>query len=284
MGSLGYVKALEGASNKDRCQLIINALSEMGLEAELQQNGILRLSNVICDLDNNQQSRLLFSAHYDTARGSPGANDNASGVAVLLSLANELRHSKLPIRLVFFDREESRSGDSRLKVGLLGSFHYVLNTNLQSLTMMYNIEHCGEGDTLIFWPIDKKMITCEALLLAEKVAKHLNYKTAPLDLPWAFMTSDHFPFRIRGVRNSLTISVLPHSAIDVAIRTIEKTSIFSFLLGHYPELPPPFSRFHTKNDTSCYIKRDALYKMQKMTQGLALEFFGLKSPYGDINK
>lgn len=52
---------------------------------------------------------LLLCAHYDTVPGAPGANDNASGVAVLLELARLLAASPpLPIRLqiVFFPNEE----------------------------------------------------------------------------------------------------------------------------------------------------------------------------------
>ena len=45
---------------------------------------------------------IVVGAHYDTVPGSPGADDNASGVAVLLELAA----MKLPIRVVAFANEE----------------------------------------------------------------------------------------------------------------------------------------------------------------------------------
>lgn len=51
---------------------------------------------------------VLVGAHYDTVPGSPGADDNASGLAVLLVLA-ELLHYARPRRtiwLVAFDLEE----------------------------------------------------------------------------------------------------------------------------------------------------------------------------------
>lgn len=44
---------------------------------------------------------MLVGAHYDSARGSPGGNDNASGVAVLLALAARLNTSDLPHRIQF---------------------------------------------------------------------------------------------------------------------------------------------------------------------------------------
>lgn len=51
---------------------------------------------------------ILLGAHYDTVRGSPGANDNGSGVAVLLELARALRDHNPghTLRLVAFVNEE----------------------------------------------------------------------------------------------------------------------------------------------------------------------------------
>jgi len=57
---------------------------------------------------------LLIGAHYDTVAGSPGADDNASGLVVLLELAYLLRKVPLsrPVWLAAFNLEED---------GLLGS-------------------------------------------------------------------------------------------------------------------------------------------------------------------
>jgi Zn-dependent M28 family amino/carboxypeptidase len=49
---------------------------------------------------------IVVGAHYDTVPGSPGADDNASGVAVLLELAQMLAGEGLPIRFVAFANEE----------------------------------------------------------------------------------------------------------------------------------------------------------------------------------
>jgi len=51
---------------------------------------------------------ILAGAHYDSVVGSPGANDNGSGVAVLLELSRRLQ-SMTPtrsVRLVAFTNEE----------------------------------------------------------------------------------------------------------------------------------------------------------------------------------
>ncbi|HEX2201397.1 MAG TPA: M28 family peptidase, partial [Gammaproteobacteria bacterium] len=52
---------------------------------------------------------LLVGAHYDSVRGSPGANDNGSGVAALLEIARfftEVEQPEITVRLVAFVNEE----------------------------------------------------------------------------------------------------------------------------------------------------------------------------------
>lgn len=51
----------------------------------------------------------VIGAHYDTVRGSPGADDNASGIAVLLELAHLLRDAELgqSLHLVALANEEA---------------------------------------------------------------------------------------------------------------------------------------------------------------------------------
>ncbi len=52
---------------------------------------------------------LLVGAHYDTVRGSPGANDNGTGVAALLELSRlfAVAHPELTVRFVAFVNEEA---------------------------------------------------------------------------------------------------------------------------------------------------------------------------------
>ncbi len=58
--------------------------------------------------DARAQEILVIGAHYDTVPGSPGANDNASGVAALLEIASALRtlRPNLTLRFVAFVNEE----------------------------------------------------------------------------------------------------------------------------------------------------------------------------------
>ncbi len=67
-------------------------------------------TNIIAEITGSDESDeiIIVGAHYDTVPHSPGANDNASGIAVLLALAGELANFKpvRTIRFVAFANEE----------------------------------------------------------------------------------------------------------------------------------------------------------------------------------
>lgn len=81
---------------------------------------------------------LIVAAHYDTVRGSPGADDNASALAVLLEAARRLRGVPLSreVRFIAFSLEEE---------DLLGSLAYVssLRTDGQEIDGAIVLECVG---------------------------------------------------------------------------------------------------------------------------------------------
>lgn len=105
------------------------------------KNLILDLPSQASDRSGTDQPLILVGAHFDAVAGSPGADDNASGVAVLLELARHLSHHPLrwPIRLVAFDLEEH---------GLVGSRVYAedLKQQGQRLRLMISLEMLGYRD------------------------------------------------------------------------------------------------------------------------------------------
>ena len=85
---------------------------------------------------------LLVSAHYDTVRGSPGADDNASGIAVLLECARVLSTARLSTAVEFaaFDMEEKQPEGG----ALAGSRTFVKATGGRgSYEALYNLEMVG---------------------------------------------------------------------------------------------------------------------------------------------
>ncbi|MCA9548235.1 MAG: M28 family peptidase, partial [Myxococcales bacterium] len=119
---LADVRALaferHGVADRKRARrLIAHRLQALGYRPELLSSagGV----QVVAERPGSdpQAGTLLVGAHFDTVAGSPGANDNATGVAAALALA-ALYRAPTPrgLRLVFFDLEEA---------GLAGSKAYV---------------------------------------------------------------------------------------------------------------------------------------------------------------
>ena len=121
-GQLGSVEIHTFSVRGKTCQnLILNLPSQAGSQKELPP--------------------ILIGAHYDAVPGTPGADDNATGMAVLLELARMFaaQPTKHPLRLVAFDMEE---------YGLLGSTEYAakLKQEQQPLRLMISLEMLGYCD------------------------------------------------------------------------------------------------------------------------------------------
>jgi Zn-dependent M28 family amino/carboxypeptidase len=89
---------------------------------------------------------IVIGAHYDSVSGSPGANDNASGVAALLELSRALARAKpmelaRTIRFVAFVNEESPFFDR----GEMGSMVYAKAARARGddIRLMVSLEMLG---------------------------------------------------------------------------------------------------------------------------------------------
>ncbi len=112
-------------------------IHEFEVNGNPHQNLILQ----IAAKDQKQRSPIIIGAHYDTVPACVGADDNGSGVAVLLELAEYLSTNplKYPVHLIAFDMEE---------YGLSGSFAYAkkLKREQQNLRLMISLEMLGYCD------------------------------------------------------------------------------------------------------------------------------------------
>ncbi|HZM35100.1 MAG TPA: M28 family peptidase [Burkholderiales bacterium] len=77
---------------------------------------------------------IVVGAHYDTVRGSPGANDNASGVAVLIELSSMVSG----VRFVAFANEEM----PYFLTGEMGSYVYARD-RADGVRAMFSLEMLG---------------------------------------------------------------------------------------------------------------------------------------------
>ena len=99
--------------------------------------------NVIAEKTGPGPEVVVLGGHYDTIADIPGATDNGAGIAVLLTIAQELQEKSLPfgLRIIAFGSEE---------LGLVGSRFYVdsLSTEEQrQLLAMLNFDALGNGRT-----------------------------------------------------------------------------------------------------------------------------------------
>ncbi len=130
--ALNYRRYTEAERDRTRSYLI-KSLKQLGWKPELQtfEGGV----NIFAQRQGTdaKAGSILVGAHYDTVSVSPGADDNATGVAVVLEIARLLGSRPTPrtLQLALFDREE---------LGLLGSRAFVADEkhleNLQGAIVM----------------------------------------------------------------------------------------------------------------------------------------------------
>ena len=116
------------------------------------EDGTITGTNVVGYLNHNAENTIVIGAHYDHlgmgAEGSlfrgdtpeihNGADDNASGVAVMLNLAKELKNANTNNNYLFI----AFSGE---EIGLLGSNYYTKNPtiDLKKVNYMINMDMVG---------------------------------------------------------------------------------------------------------------------------------------------
>jgi Zn-dependent M28 family amino/carboxypeptidase len=111
----------EKKANVRARDLLLKLLRNFGYAPALQGS----YDNIVVSADGPDRGPyLLLGAHYDAVPGTPGADDNASAVAVCLECARLVKeHGAAPTMIVFFNREED---------GLLGSREFVAQLTSQS--------------------------------------------------------------------------------------------------------------------------------------------------------
>ncbi|MEO6305275.1 MAG: M28 family peptidase [Bacteroidia bacterium] len=145
----------------------------------------------------NNDTVIVFSAHYDHLGGMgkatffPGANDNASGVSVLLNLVKYYQKNppKYKTVFLFFAGEEA---------GLIGS-HYFVDSKAQDLTkikFLINLDLLGSGDDGIMvvngYTFEKQFSLLENINKEKTLVKEIKKRGKASN-------SDHYWFSEAGV-------------------------------------------------------------------------------------
>jgi Iap family predicted aminopeptidase len=182
-------------------------LESAGWMVEIQQTERMGhpIYNIIAKR-NTEPPQIILGAHYDTRmiadndpdvtkRSEPvsGANDGASGVAVLLELARSLPSDTAPIWLVFFDAEDN--GRIEGWDWILGSRAFVEEIPIQPQAVII-VDMIGDADLNIYLEQNSNVaIRTEIWSMAEK----LGYGKQFINQEKFSMEDDHTPFLEAGI-------------------------------------------------------------------------------------
>lgn len=126
---------------------IENVLIDLGYQVSIQPYQAQGLTVKNFEIQHQGSSLpeeiVVVGAHYDSVIGSPGANDNASGVACILEVARLLADQKLKrtVRVVAFANEEPPFFQTKE----MGSWVYASRSRRreEKITAMFSIETIG---------------------------------------------------------------------------------------------------------------------------------------------
>ena len=134
-------------SLKASASYIEKAITEMGYEVKKQEYMVMgkQVENLEWELtsERHPEEIILVGAHYDSVSGSPGSNDNASGIAAVLEIARLLKAETLSrtIRFVTFVNEEPPF----FQTGKMGSRIYASRSRQrgEKIIAMFSLETIG---------------------------------------------------------------------------------------------------------------------------------------------
>jgi glutaminyl-peptide cyclotransferase len=205
-GCLGYLNStLRGLADQVRLQDFVSP----GYAGDQ-----LHLTNIIASFRPDLTNRILLCAHWDTRpraehdenkslRDRPiiGANDGASGVAVLLEIAALLKKSAPPVGvdIVLFDGEDyGKEGDTDRY--LLGSRYFAANLDRNSLPG-FGILLDMVGDTFLEIPREQSSMRFapDIMNMVWSKAQELGVSQF-LDAPGEEIMDDHLPLNQAGIK------------------------------------------------------------------------------------
>ncbi len=174
----------------------------------------IRCRNIECGRVMDSRGYVLLASHYDSRPHTPGASDDASGVAAMLAFIRNGfdSDSRLPVRYLFADCEEEGC------VGAEIFAEHLYRTNrLREVEAVVNLDAVG-WPNLCLIARDREAVMDEELTdLTAQVLKGMGLNVEKVRSKSG--KSNHTPFATRGVRTvwySDYPNYIRHSAIDNA--------------------------------------------------------------------
>lgn len=264
---LDIVKKLEYKSDSERLQTLKHILKTKNIKFIEQNYNYLGFkgTNIIADAGNLKSNKyIILSAHFDVVPNSPGANDDASAIAILIDVIEKIKKLNLKnkIRIIFFDDEE---------IGRFGSISYIKKYGTKDLLAVYHLELCGYGDAVGLWPITRINRNSYALKIIKEVLKEKNIyfeSVGKLPVFWG----DHDSFLNRGFKHAVGISVAPEKDKE-AIKKFVKANMFKVMFDYCTgRIPRMFQLYHSPEDRSDYLSEDALKMVSDVLVDLMRKF------------
>jgi hypothetical protein len=258
---LALVRLLEGRPNAEREAALARYLEARSVGFARQRFATFegRGENFAVDVGSGARVLLLI-AHHDAVPGSPGANDNAAAVGILLSLLERVRvPAGLRVRFLFTACEE---------LGYLGARAWAGGAALGEIAGVLSLELCGVGDSLAVWDAadETPFLGCvrgalESLGLTSDAGYHVVGRI-PL------FGSDHRAFAAAGVP-AYGLTVVP-STEAAALRQFVFSPVRS-AFRHLIRRPVPFDTYHTPRDSGATLEPRALQVVVRALEALIAE-------------
>jgi Zn-dependent M28 family amino/carboxypeptidase len=201
---------------------IFKALTDVGIEGTRHEftvdfvNGTL--TNIHALKKGKTDKRIIVAGHYDTVPQSPGADDNASAVAVLVELAHLLKATaplNCDVELVSYDAEEigcvgswyhaKQLKDKKVDIvcmlcmDLVGYYSDADNSQnypVSGMSLLYGTK--GDFLAMIGRPEDAKLIADAQKAFRESTTLKILSLPAPKGLETLLSRSDHSHFWKEG--------------------------------------------------------------------------------------
>lgn len=188
---------------------IADSLDALGWEVEEQRFPYFNIEgrNIIGRANQGQGEVIILGAHYDTRRvadrspGSsapvPGAVDGASGVAVLLELAQTLNLDEIQheVWLAFFDVEDNGSGGMPGFDWIVGSSYMARNLTVTPQAMVL-VDMIGDADQQLYYEGNSDS---ELQATLWEIAAELGYGNYFIPQLKYTLIDDHLPFAQAGI-------------------------------------------------------------------------------------
>jgi Zn-dependent M28 family amino/carboxypeptidase len=255
-----YVLGIEGRSHLDRGEFIKEQLNKLevgyftapfkNISRVKGDTVIIEGKNIIARLGKGTK-HIVVGAHYDAVTISPGANDNGSGVAVLLALIQHLQNMEwnYSVDFCFFDYEESK---------LMGSMYYVNQFVIpQKHVAMINLDIEGTGEEVYVGPVGRNN-----RFLLRYVHEAAQKNGFPLVENSDYPESDYESFAQYRLEN-ISVSVVPKG---------DGERLSKFVHNGYKadsiNMPKVLGVMHTANDRSNLISPASLKMSYEFTRTL----------------